>query len=64
MKTKDAIRHFGSASALARALGIWKTAVSQWGDTVPQRRAFEIERLTKGKLKASFTPATQDSRTA
>jgi DNA-binding transcriptional regulator YdaS (Cro superfamily) len=59
VKTEDAIQHFGSAAKLARALGIWKTAVSQWGDEVPPRRAFELERLTDGVLKADFEPVDQ-----
>lgn len=56
MKTQDAIDFFGNAATLAAQLGIWRSAVSQWGDEVPPRRAYEIERLTKGKLKATFTP--------
>lgn len=54
MKTQDAIKHFGSGRKLAAALGIWPTAVSQWGDKVPPRRAYELERLTGGKLKADM----------
>jgi transcriptional repressor of cell division inhibition gene dicB len=61
MKTQDAIRHFGSATELAKALGIWKTAVSQWGENVPPRRAYEIERLTRGKLKADIELPNADS---
>lgn len=61
MKTQDAIKHFGSAAKLAKALGIWKTAVSQWGETVPPRRAYEIERLTGGELKADVDLPNADS---
>lgn len=56
MKTKAAIAHFGTAVALARSLGISKQSISRWGDDVPPRRAFELERITLGKLKADFTP--------
>jgi DNA-binding transcriptional regulator YdaS (Cro superfamily) len=52
MKTKDAILHFGSKSQLAKTLGLTKGAISQWPDDVPELRAYQIERLTKGKLKA------------
>ena len=52
MKTKDAILHFGSKSQLAKNLGVSKGAISQWPDDVPELRAYQIERLTKGKLKA------------
>ncbi|HHQ4925307.1 TPA: Cro/CI family transcriptional regulator [Aeromonas veronii] len=62
MKTEHAIEHFGSKAAIADALGIKKSAVSQWGDTIPKGRAYQIEVLTGGKLKA--TPTTKHSRTA
>jgi len=52
MRKREAIKHFGGVRQLAAALNIWPTAVSQWGDTIPPRRAYEIERLTKGKLRA------------
>lgn len=58
MKKVDALSHFGTQKALAEALGIAQAAVAQWGDQVPQRRAFEIERLTAGKLKADYSPPT------
>jgi len=52
MKTSDAVKHFNGKSKLAKALGINPASVSQWGDDVPALRAFQIERLTNGKLKA------------
>lgn len=52
MKKSEAIAHFGSASKLATAIKIAPAAVSQWGETIPQLRAYQIERLTGGKLKA------------
>lgn len=52
LRTEDAIKHFRSAINLARALGIRHSAVSQWGDLVPEGRAFEIEVITGGALKA------------
>jgi DNA-binding transcriptional regulator YdaS (Cro superfamily) len=51
MTKKEAIDHFGTATALAKALGITLEAVSQWRD-VPMRRQYEIERITKGGVKA------------
>lgn len=54
MTKSDAINHFGSAAALAEALGIKPAAVSQWRDDhVPIRRQYELERLTGGKLRAA-----------
>ena len=51
MKTKTAIQYFGSAKALADALGLTKGAVSHWGDVVPERNALKLERITNGALK-------------
>ncbi|WP_434939171.1 Cro/CI family transcriptional regulator [Shewanella sp. HL-SH8] len=61
MKTKDAISHFGSKSQLAKVLGVSKGAISQWPDDVPELRAYQIERLTKGKLKADLPRLQQAS---
>lgn len=52
MKKADVINHFGSQAAAARALGITPESVSQWGDTIPPLRAYQIERLTVGELKS------------
>lgn len=42
MTKQQAIAVFGSGTALARALGITKSAVSQWPDDLPQRTIDEI----------------------
>lgn len=52
MNKKDVIKHFGSQKELAKKLKISSEAISQWGDKVPQLRAFQIELLTDGKFKA------------
>lgn len=52
MKTSMAIDHFETATALAKALGITKSSVSQWGEHVPPLRAYQLERITNGQLKA------------
>lgn len=51
MLTKDVIRHFGSKTAAALAIGITKGAVSQWGDRVPLASALKIQAVTNKKLK-------------
>jgi DNA-binding transcriptional regulator YdaS (Cro superfamily) len=51
MKTVDAIRYFGTQAALAKALGVSKQAVSQWGDTIPDGRAYQLQVITGGRLK-------------
>lgn len=52
MKTRDAIDYFESQAALAKALGITTSAITQWGEDVPARRALELEKLTGGALAA------------
>ena len=60
MKTKDAIQHFGSAAKLADALGIRRSAVSQWGDDVPPLRAYQIREIIEaGKPGAGNTAPEQ-----
>jgi len=52
VKTSDCIEHFGSNAKLAQALGIKPPSISEWGDFPPGLRQLQVERLTKGKLKA------------
>ena len=54
MFTSDVLLHFGSATAVAQALGITRQAVGQWGDLVPPLSASRLERLTDGRL--SYDP--------
>jgi DNA-binding transcriptional regulator YdaS (Cro superfamily) len=51
--TKDeVIRHFGSVSATARALGIRQPSVTNWGKFPPADRQLQIQLVTGGKLRA------------
>lgn len=52
MLTNDAIAHFGSAAALARALDLTPSAVSQWGERVPGLRQLQLHMMTDGALPA------------
>ncbi|MGX5913925.1 Cro/CI family transcriptional regulator [Aliidiomarina sp. Khilg15.8] len=61
MKKTDAIKHFGSQAAIARALQISKTAVSNWPEAIPPRRAYELERLTEGELKTDLLVVRQST---
>ena len=46
MTKQEAIDLFdGSIRKLAEALGITEQAVSQWGDEVPELRAYQIREL-------------------
>lgn len=62
MKKTDVIDYFGSIGATAKALGISHVAVGKWGAAIPKGRAYQIEVLTDGKLKAD--PAAQPSTPA
>ncbi len=52
MKKADVIEFFGGVTETAKALKIKSQAVSQWPDEVPELRAYQIEAITKGALKA------------
>ena len=53
MKTTDAAAFFGSKKKLADVLLINPSAVTQWGELVPESRQYQLQVLTKGKLKVS-----------
>lgn len=55
MNAQDAIRHFGSVSNLASALGISAAAIYQWGDVVPHFSARRIEDATGGALRVDMS---------
>lgn len=51
MTKQQAIDHFGSATALAKACGVTASAVSQW-DSIPEGQQYKLQILTGGVLKA------------
>lgn len=53
MKTADVAAHFGGKKKLAEALGIQPSAVSMWGQDVPEARQYQIQVITKGKFKVA-----------
>lgn len=57
MNTHEVAAHFGSKKKLADALGINPSAVTQWGETIPESRQYQIQILSKGKFKAVRKPA-------
>lgn len=59
MNKSDVLSYFGGVAATAKALGISHVAVSKWGDTIPQGRAYQIEVVTGGKLKANPSQPAQ-----
>lgn len=52
MKTVDALNYFGGNTALTSILGLSSGAISQWGDFPPDLRQLQIEKLSRGVLKA------------
>lgn len=57
MKTQAAAEFFGSKKKMAIALGISPGAVTMWGETVPEGRQYQIQIISKGKLKATTKAA-------
>lgn len=53
MKKSTVIEYFGGVTATAKALGISHAAVSNWKEDIPSGRAYQVEVITKGKLKAA-----------
>ena len=47
MYKKDVINYFGTKSELARQLGIKRQNITQWGDIIPEKHAFKLDRRTK-----------------
>jgi DNA-binding transcriptional regulator YdaS (Cro superfamily) len=45
MTKEQAILAFGTARALAEAIGVTEQAVSQWGETVPELRVYQIKAI-------------------
>lgn len=64
MTYDDLIKHFGSASATARALGITKQAVHQWRSGITQTRQAWIELKTDGALTADLSADTKPQEVA
>jgi len=45
----QAVQYFGDQAKLARFLDIEPSAVYQWGEVIPEKRAMQLERLTAGR---------------
>ena len=56
MTYKQLMKRFGGPARLARLLGTSKQAINQWGGFVPLGRAYEIESITEGEIKAKDLP--------
>ncbi len=58
IRKDEAIKHFGGVTKLAKALDVSRSAVNQWGEFVPDGRAYQLELITGGELKATPSPDT------
>jgi DNA-binding transcriptional regulator YdaS (Cro superfamily) len=56
MRKSTVLKHYETAVAVARALGISEAAVSQWGELVPPITAKRIARLNPGVPELRFDP--------
>ena len=51
MKKYDVIKHFGSQTKTATALGCTSQNVNMWRPIIPEVAALKLQSITKGKLK-------------
>ncbi|MCP5016225.1 MAG: hypothetical protein GY938_13280 [Ketobacter sp.] len=59
MRKNQVIKHFGSESEVSRLLNISRQAVNKWGEVVPIRHAWTLERASGGRVALRI----QDYRT-
>lgn len=59
IKTLDAIAFYGDAANLARSLGVSRSAISQWGEYVPEVSARGLLILTPSILHEIKKPTAQ-----
>jgi hypothetical protein len=62
MYKADVIEYFGSQRQVAVALNISHVAVSKWPCVIPELRACQIEKITKGALKAEMPYPSNSSQ--
>lgn len=59
MKTQQAIELAGNAASLAKLLGITPSAITQWGENVPEKRVWQMRLLKPSWFRKSKTPTTE-----
>lgn len=60
MLKSDLKKYYGSFVKAARALGVSPSAISQWGDVIPEKQAYRLEILTRGKLSVDLSLYRKD----
>ncbi|MED5493276.1 MAG: Cro/CI family transcriptional regulator [Pseudomonadota bacterium] len=62
MKRSEAVHHFGSISALAKALDISYEAVRQWSEEgIPLLRQYQLQEITAGQLLVDGSSASDSA---
>ncbi|GAB1059901.1 MULTISPECIES: Cro/CI family transcriptional regulator [Shewanella] len=69
MKKSDVLNFFQTQQKVAASLTeagfpISQAAVSKWGDNVPPLRAYQLERITNGKLMADDSQNDDEQQAA
>lgn len=60
MRKVDALEFFKTTGAIAECLGVTSSAVSFWGEVVPEGSAYKLQVLTRGRLRVD--PALYENR--
>jgi len=58
MTTEQAIKHYGSKAAIAKALKINPQSLTDWGTRPPKLRQLQLAIHSEGKLKADKAALT------
>ncbi len=58
MKTQQAIELAGNAASLAKLLGITPSAITQWGENVPEKRVWQMRLLKPSWFRKAKPTAT------
>lgn len=66
MTITEVIKHFGDIAGTAAKLGITYQAVQQWvkRDRIPSGRQYQIQLITKGRLKAAGKTSNKPAQDA
>lgn len=61
MTTEEVIEYYGGdRRRVAEALGVWVSAVYQWGEEPPLLRQYQLEAMTDGALRVGGSDSDHD----
>ena len=64
MLKETAIKHFGSAAEVGRALGRSPSAITEWPDVIPEGMAYKLQVITGGLLRVDPALYLKKQRTS